>query len=213
MENIKESFRGEIHYLIALDFLSKMKEDLKLLEVGSQNEAIRSYLPKNIHYSSLDMFGNPDYKLDLNHEKIPVKDRTFDILICLETLEHTLYPKRILKELKRVTKEKGIFILSLPNDYNFWLRLNYLFGIKSNLIDEPFEVVEKLQHIHRLRVKDIMKFFSENFDIIKVVPVWQSRFGAKNKFFNLIDKIPGFLCKIYPSFFARLIVVIAKNKL
>lgn len=212
MENLKSTLRGESHYLVVLNFLSKLKGDLKLLEVGAQEEIMRAHIPKNIHYFSLDMLGNPDYKVDLNKERIPVKDNTFDILVCLETLEHTLYPKKILKELKRVTKKDGLFMLSLPNDYNFWLRLHYLFGIKSKLIDEPFELVEKLQHIHKPRVKDIKKFFSDNLDIIKIVPLWQSRFGSKSKFFNPIDSVINFLSKIYPSLFARVIVVIAKNK-
>lgn len=205
-------FRGAKQYKVTLDFLSKLKENFKILEIGAQNELARDYIPKNMSYYSLDIDGNPDYKVDLNKQKIPVKDNTFDILICLEMLEHTLYPKKVIKELKRVTKKDGIFILSLPNDYNFWLRLNYLFGIKSKMTDEPFEVVSKLQHIHKPRVKDILDLFSENFKIMEIYPVWQSRAGYKNDFFNSFDRIINSLAKIHPSLFARLIVVIAKNK-
>ena len=212
MSKIKNFLRGEIHYRVVLDFLSKLKGNFNLLEVGAQGEAIKEYIPKNVSYSSLDMEGNSDYKVDLNKQKIPVKNNTFDILVCLETLEHTLYPKKVLKELKRVTKKEGFFILSMPNDYNLWLRLNYLFGIKSKLTDEPFEVVSKLQHIHKPRVKDILDLFSENFKIIKVIPIWQSRIGANNNFFYGVDILIGFLAKICPNLFARLIVIIAKNK-
>jgi SAM-dependent methyltransferase len=207
-----DTFRGAKQYEVTLDFLSKLKGNLKLLEIGAQIELARNYIPKNITYHSLDIDGNPDYKVDLNTQKIPVKDHTFDILVCLETLEHTLYPKKVIQELKRVTKKDGFFVLSMPNDYNFWLRLNYLFGIKSKLTDEPFEIVSKLQHIHKPRVKDILKIFSDNFQIIKIVPVWQSIFGYSNSFFNFIDHIINLLAKICPSLFARLIVVIAKNK-
>ncbi len=209
---INNPFRGRMHYKILLDFLATLKGNFNLLETGCQDEVIRKFIPPNIAYHSLDMEGNPDYKVDLNNQKIPVKDNTFDILVCLETLEHTLYPKRVLSELKRVTKKDGIFVLSMPNDYNFWLRLAYLFEIKSKQTDEPFEIVEKLQHIHKPRVKDILNLFSENFKIIKVIPLWQSKKGSTNDFFYSIDKIINFLAKPFPSLFARLVVVIAKNK-
>lgn len=212
MLNIRKILRGEIHYGVLLNFLSKLKGNFNLLEVGAQGQNIKKYIPKNISYSSLDIEGDSDYKIDLNKQKIPVKDNTFDILVCLETLEHTLYPRKILKELKRVTKKDGFFVLSMPNDYNLWLRLRYLLGIKSNMIEEPFEIVSKLQHIHRPRVKDILNLFSENFRIIKIVPIWQSRIGANNSLFYGIDLLIGLLAKIYPSLFSRLIVVIARNK-
>lgn len=210
MNNANNPFTGRLQYGVLLNFLSTLKGNFKLLEIGAQDELIKKYLPKNISYFSLDMYGNPDYKADLNEEKIPAKNNTFDILVCLETLEHTLHPKKIIEEIKRVTKKDGIFVLSMPNDYNLWLRLNYLFGIKSECTDEPWEVVTKFQHIHKPRVQDILSLFSSNFKIIKVIPLWQSRKG-KNYFFYSFDKIINFLAKIYPSLFARLIIVIAKN--
>lgn len=212
MDKINDPFRGRMHYRVVFDFLKKLKGNFKILEIGAQDEVIRKFIPNNMTYSSLDALGNPDYKVDLNTKKVPVKDGAFDILICLETLEHTLYPKKILEEIKRVTKKDGLFILSMPNDYNFWLRLNYLFGIKSECTDEPFEVVSKYQHIHKPRVKDILNLFSENFKIIKVIPFWQSRGGTTNNFYYFLDRIINFLASLYPSLFARLVIVIAKPK-
>lgn len=212
MNKSDDPFRGRLHYELLFNFLSTLKGNFKLLEIGAQDEVIRRYMPENISYSSVDMYGNPDYKIDLNKKKIPVKDNTFDILVCLETLEHTLYPKKIIEEIKRVTKKDGIFILSMPNDYNLWLRLNYLFGVKSECTDEPFEVVSKFQHIHKPRVKDILCLFSSNFKIIKIIPLWQSRKGNTSDFFYSFDRIMDFLAKRCPSLFARLIMVIAKNR-
>jgi len=211
MRNIGTGLRSFKQYEVALKFVSNLKGNLKLLDIGCQDEKLRYRLPKNIHYTSLDMSGNCDYNVDLNQERIPVKDGTFDILVCLETLEHTFYPEKVLEELKRVTKKDGFFILSMPNEYNLWLRLNYLFGIKKNQTDEPFQIVSKLQHIHKPRVKDILDLFSKHFKIIKVVPIWQSRLSTNSNFFYLADKIINLLAKVYPSLFARLVVVIAKQ--
>ncbi len=212
MNKLREEFRGRVHYAPVLKCLSKLKGNLRILEVGAQDEVLRKFVPKNMSYSSLDMYGNPDYKVDLNNHKIPVKNNTFDVLICLETLEHTLYPKKIIEELKRVTKKEGLFILSMPNEYNLWLRLLYFFAIKPVHTDEPFEVVSKFQHIHKPRVKDILYLFSKNFKILKVISLWQSRLGNRSNFFYSFDKLINLLAQISSNLFARVIIVIAKNK-
>lgn len=212
MQKIRDPFRGRVHYSFVLNFISKLKGKSRILEVGAQDEVLRKFIPKEMSYYSLDMYGNPDYKVDLNTRKIPVKNHTFDVLICLEMLEHTLYPQKILEELKRVTKKEGLFILSMPNDYNFWLRLNYLFAIKSECTDEPFEVVSKFQHIHKPRVKDILNLFFSNFKIIQVIPLWQSRLSNISDFFYSLDKIINLFARLFPNLFARLIIVFAKNK-
>ena len=212
MKNKTDNLRSFNQYNVVIQFLSILKGNFKLLEIGSQDEKLKSRLPENISYSSLEMSGNCDYKIDLNKEKIPVRANTFDILVCLETLEHTLYPEKVLEELKRVTKKDGFFILSMPNEYNLWLRLNYLFAIKKKNTDGPFEVISKLQHIHKPRVKDILDLFSKHFKIIKIIPIWQSRLSTNSNFFYALDRIINIFARIYPSLFSRLVVVIAKHK-
>ena len=208
---MKDYFLGRKHYEVALKLLPKTKEKLKLLEVGAQDGVLKPRLPQNISYSSLDMDGKSDYNFDLNKGKLPIKTGTFDILVCLETLEHTFYPEKVIEELKRVTRKNGLFILSMPNEYNFWLRLNYLLARKMTHTDEPFQVISKLQHIHRPRVEDIINLFSKHFKIIKVIPMWQSR-RAEKKIFYFLDKIINYFAKIYPSLFSRVIIIVAKNK-
>lgn len=46
--------------------------------------------------------------------KLPFKDKTFDVVICSEVLEHLEHPEKALKELKRVAKQK--IIVTVPND-------------------------------------------------------------------------------------------------
>jgi ubiquinone/menaquinone biosynthesis C-methylase UbiE len=49
-----------------------------------------------------------------NLHKIPFEIRTFDLTICLETLEHVGDPEMALFEIKRVTKQYALF--SVPNE-------------------------------------------------------------------------------------------------
>jgi 2-polyprenyl-3-methyl-5-hydroxy-6-metoxy-1,4-benzoquinol methylase len=43
-------------------------------------------------------------------------DHSFDIVLCLETIEHVENPHHCLCEIKRILKENGLFIVSIPND-------------------------------------------------------------------------------------------------
>ncbi len=217
MNNYEILKKGFKQYLVVLNFASKIKKDIKLIDVGSQDNKLKELLPKNVTYKSLDMGGNADYTCDINKKKIPVKAKIFDITVCTETLEHVLYPDKIIEELKRVTKDDGFLILSMPNEYNFWLRLNFLFGIKREISDANLEIVAALGHIHKPRVKDIINLFSKHLEIIEVIPFWQSTSAVRsnkiNNLFYSIDVVINLLAKIHPSLFARLVVVIGKKKL
>ncbi|MGD2279475.1 MAG: class I SAM-dependent methyltransferase [Candidatus Omnitrophota bacterium] len=53
--------------------------------------------------------------IDISTEKFAFKNDTFDIVLCLETLEHLENPYHCILETKRVLKEGGTFIVSIPN--------------------------------------------------------------------------------------------------
>lgn len=46
--------------------------------------------------------------------KLPVKGEAFDIVCCLETLEHTQDDRTAIEEIARVTKPEGMVILCVP---------------------------------------------------------------------------------------------------
>lgn len=205
-------FLGREYYGTILKEILKVEKDATLIEVGAQDEVLRPHIPKNISYSSLDVEGNPDYKIDLNSQKIPVADKTFDILVCLGTLEHLFYPKEVLREFRRVVKDDGLFILTIPNEYNFWLRANYFFARKLEGTDEPFEVVTKRQHIHLTRVKDALSLFSQHFKVKKIIYSWQSRRATQKVFYYYLDFVIGFLAKIFHGLFTRNVIMIGNKK-
>lgn len=50
--------------------------------------------------------------------KLPFRDGEFDVLVCCETLEHTLEPDAALRELRRVAKPGATLLLTTPSYLN-----------------------------------------------------------------------------------------------
>jgi len=185
-----------------------------LLDVGASNKLLRKFLPQNIKYHSLDYCNKHDYIHNLDEFPIPIKSNSFDIIVCLETLEHTLYPHKVMQELVRIAKPNALFLVSMPNEYNFYCRLNFLFNKKTD-VQEPFQVIEKHLHIQLPRVKDIIKLFSVYVKIEKIDYQWYSHTGGyysnfKGKLFIFIDHIINLIKNINPSLFARSVIIRGK---
>src|SRR3989344_5688687 len=81
----------------------------------------RSDLPIRVDFS----------KVDLNFEKLPFSDSCFDMVTAFQTIEHLENPFFIMREVKRVLKPGGFFMLSVPNPYHLSFKLKYL--LTSNM--------------------------------------------------------------------------------
>jgi SAM-dependent methyltransferase len=55
-------------------------------------------------------------------EKLPFTDATFDVVTCLDVLEHTFDDRPALRELRRVTRPGGQLILTVPAYPALWSR-------------------------------------------------------------------------------------------
>jgi len=183
----------------------------KLIDIGAGKRYLMDFLPKNIEYNSLDFEGDHNYLFNLDEGKLPIKNNSYDIVVCLETLEHTIYPSKVMDEIIRISKPESIFLLSMPNEYNFYCRLNFILGRKT-LVQKTFRTTEDNLHIHSPRVKDILNFFSNYVKILKVDYPWYSRTsqlnkGVKSRFFVLFDNLVELFTLISPNLFARCVVI------
>lgn len=64
--------------------------------------------------------------VDLNFEKIPHADNSFDFVSCTEVVEHLENYRLIIREAYRVTKPNGLAVFTTPNVLNLNSRLRYL---------------------------------------------------------------------------------------
>lgn len=50
-------------------------------------------------------------------EHLPLRDASFDVVFCIETLEHVADERQTLRELRRVLRPGGVLVLTIPNKW------------------------------------------------------------------------------------------------
>lgn len=102
----------------------------KLLDVGAGKAPYKKFFEKYVdEYITLDSHSfegkKPGIIADAT-KKIPLKSNSIDSIICIQVLEHVKNPQKVVDEIYRVLKPKGVCILTthmatvlhgLPHDY------------------------------------------------------------------------------------------------
>jgi len=91
---------------------------LKVLHVAPEQTFIRRFRAlKNLDYTTADLFSPlADVKMDI--QAMPVKDNTFDVVICNHVLEHVDDDITAMREIFRVLKPAGWAIMQVPIDWS-----------------------------------------------------------------------------------------------
>lgn len=70
---------------------------------------------------------------DIINKKLPFTDQSFDVVNFDATIEHLIEsPKELFKEVYRVLKPGGMFLITTPNLSNLLRRIRFLFGYSPN---------------------------------------------------------------------------------
>jgi ubiquinone/menaquinone biosynthesis C-methylase UbiE len=88
-------------------------------------------------------------------EYLPLNEGEFDVVIATNVLDHTQNPTKVVSEIKRVLKQKGVLILSM-NTFN----LPKLVRSRIFLIDR--------EHPHHYTYKEVLSFLKDAGVIIKM---------------------------------------------
>ena len=102
-------------------------------------------------------------------ENMPFDKNTFDKIYCSEVLEHVCDPTAVCREVHRIIKDGGLFIVSVPNEWLlnkikallYFLKLdkviNRVSGYKfsRNMMDE--------WHLHNFDIRAIKKIMGADF--------------------------------------------------
>jgi SAM-dependent methyltransferase len=88
----------------------------KLLEIGPQKRSEVKKAFNQCQIETLDLVPdyNPDIIGDITKYNPNIQDSTYDIVTCLEILEHTINPFSAINEIRRITADGGLVLFSAP---------------------------------------------------------------------------------------------------
>lgn len=142
-----------------------------------------------------------------------IEKDSYDVVVMLEMLEHTISPSCELKEAKRVLKNNGILVVEVPNTVFHLLKGKFEKLIKSEVVG-----LNPTRHYNHFTHKTIKRFMEgEGFEVLGVYvgkPAYISpMFGKVIGLLNTI--LQRFLClffKLTNIHLGSRIIVIARKK-
>jgi SAM-dependent methyltransferase len=148
----------------------------KLLDIGAWDGSLGKMLPEDVEYYPLDISKikhKNAKKWDLNRGYLPFKSGQFDYVVASMILEHTFYPIKICRDIRRVLKQGGTAVIGLPNESSLWTRLNSIFNFRYDTIEE-----QEFEHHWMFNISNTTDFLKKcGFKIRGIYP----RFGITSK--------------------------------
>jgi len=149
------------------------------------------------------------FKIDIDTEPLPssFESSKFDIVISNSMIEHYFYSENTIKEGARVLRDDGKFIVVVPNVGHWRFRLWLLFGRFPYLQDTPSDML----HLRYLTVHSLKqlgkKYGLKTKRVEGHAGVWVNALYPAIFILPPIKQIYELLTKIYPSLFARYILI------
>lgn len=205
------------------------QKKLRILDVGAGDGYICSKLKAKGHevvamelatvnIKHLKTRGIPAIPHDLAETPYPIRDESFDMVICAAVLEHLYRPDLCLAECHRIIKPDGTFIVSTPN-YSHPYRIWKL--IRGETFHDPFEEYQFWAHVRFFTYKTLVKFLkyfglflADVFLPLPAVPTQYSGFtkGSRVKEFFAMHLYPKIFFRISPRFCNEPILVCKKKR-
>ena len=92
---------------------------LRVLDVGCGDRPYDPLFASAAEIVGFDRPGNPHADVHGEIEAIPVEDASFDVVLCLQVLEHVPDPAAAVRELRRVVRPGGRVLLTTHGIYPF----------------------------------------------------------------------------------------------
>ncbi|MDQ6861491.1 MAG: methyltransferase domain-containing protein [Verrucomicrobiota bacterium] len=95
---------------------------------------------------------------NLNTDALPYPDASFDLVTCTEVIEHLEHFRAPLREIARVLRPGGIFVVSTPNVLNLRSRLRYLLFGFFNMFG-PLQLGDDRHHSTHGHINPVSYFY------------------------------------------------------
>lgn len=119
------------------------------------------YSPERVKEAGLERVKTQ--RVDIEEERFPFEDAFFDVVFCTEVLEHLREPAGCFREIRRVLKDGGRVVFTVPNADGFfpfnrfpgavpgrWLRRKLLPYEHPENTDQPVDTCYEYEEIIRL---------------------------------------------------------------
>lgn len=95
-------------------------------------------------------------------ENLPYKNNFFDIVIFANVLDHTSNPEKVLSEIKRVLKSRGIMWLEAHFYQLGFIKLSKVYGFFKKILTEK---IFNPCHPHMFQLEELKNLISKDFEI------------------------------------------------
>lgn len=97
-----------------INLAKRKKKPLHILDLGCGYKPFRTLFSKKDNYIGVDISENSYADVIADSQNLPFKDNLFDVIICSEIIEHCSNEYKLIKEIRRVSKNQTLVYISLP---------------------------------------------------------------------------------------------------
>jgi len=148
-------------------------------------------------------------KVDLNTQKVPLSDETFDLVTAFDVIEYLWNTDNLISEVYRLLKRGGYFILTTPNLASWINRLLLLFGylpfhyevsLKCDLEKRPLQESYGVErHVRLYTLKTLIKHLEAyGFSIVEVHGI-NLAYATSNSIVRLTNSILSWKKSLAPG--------------
>jgi len=154
------------------------------------------------------------FKVDIDTQPLPLsfESSKFDMIVSSSMIEHCFYPENTIREGAKVLKNDGKCMIMVSNIGHWKFRLWLLFGRFPYLEGTPTDMLHlRFLTVHSL--KEIGKKYGLDAKNVEGHPgLWVSPLYSRLFMIPPIKQTYELLTKIYPSLFARYILITFEKK-
>jgi len=169
----------------------------KLVDIGCGNKPYMKYFSFIDEYIGIDIT-NDEADIIADAKFSPIRTDSTDVVLCSQVIEHDPEPDKIISEIHKILKEKGILILSAPqmgrlhgepHDYYRYTKWGLKYLLEKNGM--KIEVIESHGGIFKAIGSHLNFFIIEYFGKTNFVKnILRYTIIAINNFiFNLLDHV------------------------